>query len=120
MKRQDDYLERRKHLQNLSEAELEERFWSLIGDIVDPILELARNNTTPSVERSVLLRMGFSSLEAKTIVDGAIDRNLISKGCGHLVYRLSKEKNISIREAGLSLINNKNWEFLQEIFKKEA
>ncbi len=29
MKREDDFNERRKHLANLSEAELEQRFWKL-------------------------------------------------------------------------------------------
>ena len=37
----------------------------LTGQLVDPLLELAKENTSPAIERSVLLRMGFSSLEAK-------------------------------------------------------
>ena len=37
MKRADDFQERRKHLANLTEEELEQRFWELAEKIVDPI-----------------------------------------------------------------------------------
>ena len=117
MKRADDFQERRKHLANLTEEQLEKRFWELAGKVVDPMVDLANKNTTPSIERSVLLRMGFSSLEAKTIVDGAVDRGLLGKGAGNLVYRLAKEKNMSIRDAGLKLVNNEMWEDIVAIFK---
>lgn len=117
MKRADDFQERRKHLANLTEEQLEKRFWELAGKVVDPMVDLANKNTTPSIERSVLLRMGFSSPEAKAIVDGAVDRGLLGKGAGHLVYRLAKEKNMSIRDAGLKLVNNEMWEDIVAIFK---
>lgn len=120
MKRTDDFQNRRKHLANLTEEELEQRFWELASNIVDPIVELAYKNTSPSIERSVLLRMGFSSIEAKTIVDGVIDRGLIGKGAGHLVYRLAKEKDMEIREAGLKLIEGEMWDDLVAIFKGGA
>ncbi|MDR7870067.1 MAG: ornithine aminomutase subunit alpha [Tissierellaceae bacterium] len=117
MERKDDFNIRRKHLANLSEEELEIRFWELAEKIVDPIVEFSRNHTSPSIERSILLRMGFSSLEAKSIVEGAIDRGLIGKGAGHLVYRLAREKHISIREAGLKLVENEMWEDVISLFK---
>ncbi|WMM23340.1 ornithine aminomutase subunit alpha [Tissierella sp. MB52-C2] len=117
MKRVDDYQERRKHLANLSEEELEARFWQLAEKIVEPIIDLAYKNTSPSIERSVLLRMGFSSLEAKTIVDGAIDRGILGKGAGHIVYKLSKEKNMEIREVGLKLAQGEMWEDAVSLFK---
>lgn len=120
MSRPDDFNERKKHLANLSEEELEQRFWQLAEKIVDPIIELAQKNTSPSVERSVLLRMGFSSLEAKNIVDNAIDRGLIGKGAGHIVYKLAKAKNISIREAGLKLVEDKQWDEVMPLFKGGA
>ncbi len=115
--RSDDYEVRRKHLADLSDEQLKEKFWQLIGEIVDPMLELAKTHTSPSVERSVLLRMGFSSLEVKPIVEGAIDRGLMGKGVGHIVYRIAKEKNISIREAGLALMNGDYWDDAVAIFK---
>lgn len=117
MKRQDDFQDRRIHLSELSEAQLEERFWELANKLVDPIIELAEKNTSPSIERSVLLRMGFSSNEAKTIVDGAIDRGLISKGAGHLVYKLSQDKNISIRDAGMELVHGNMWDYVIDLFR---
>jgi len=116
MKRKDDFEERRKHLANLSDEELEKRFWELAEKIVDPLIDLAYKNTSPSIERSVLLRMGFSSLEAKAIVDGAIDRGLLGKGAGHLVYKLAKEKNMGIREAGLKLANGEMWDEVVALF----
>jgi D-ornithine 4,5-aminomutase subunit alpha len=119
LKRADDFNERRVHLANLSDQELYDRFWELAGKIVDPLLELGKKNTTPSVERSVLLRMGFSSLEAKPLVDGAMDRNLMRKGVGHIVYRVAKDKNLSIREAGLSMIEGKYWDYALEVFGKD-
>ncbi|RKD28006.1 D-ornithine 4,5-aminomutase S subunit [Caminicella sporogenes DSM 14501] len=117
IKREDDFQERRKHLANLTDEELKARFWELLEKIVDPLLELARTHTTPSIERSVLLRMGFSSLEAKPLVEGAIDRGLMGKGVGHIVYRISKEKNIPLRQAGLEMIEGKHWDDAVRIFK---
>ena len=120
MKREDDFQNRRKHLANLTEEQLEERFWELAEKLVEPIIELAYKNTSPSIERSVLLRMGFSSIEAKSIVDGAIDRGLISKGAGHIVYKLAMEKNLEIREAGLKLAEGEMWDDVTILFKGGA
>ena len=118
LKRDDDFQERRKKLVNLSDEELKNRFWQLAEQIVEPLLKMAKENT-PSIERSVLLRMGFSSLEVKPLVEGAIERNLIGKGVGHIVYRIAKEKGISIREAGEKLIAGDYWDLALDIFKGE-
>ncbi|SKC70046.1 ornithine aminomutase subunit alpha [Maledivibacter halophilus] len=117
IKRDDDFKERRKHLANLTDEELKQRFWELAEKAVNPLLDLARTHTSPSIERSVLLRMGFSSLEAKPLVEGAIDRGLIGKGVGHIVYRISKDKNIPLRQAGLEMIEGKHWDDAVAIFK---
>lgn len=116
-KREDDFQVRRKHLENLSDEELKNRFWSLIEEIVDPLLELGKKNTTPAIERSVLLRMGFSSLEAKPLVDKAVDLGLIGHGVGHVVFKVSREKNMDIRTAGLELIEGKHWDDAVKWFK---
>jgi len=108
--------ERRKHLADLSDEELKARFWELGEKIVRPLLELGKVNTTPSIERSVLLRMGFSSLEANKIVDGVLARNLMGKGAGHVVYRLSREKDISVRAAGLALCGDEYWDDVVRYF----
>ena len=116
-KRADDFEKRRQHLANLSDEELHKRFWELAEQAVEPLLDLGKKNTTPSIERSVLLRMGFSSLEATPIVEGVIDRGLMGKGAGHVVYKLANNKNISIREAGVALSEGKYWDEVVEIFK---
>lgn len=120
MKRDDDFAERRKHLANLTDAELQARFWELADQLVDPLLELGRNHTTPSIERSVLLRMGFSSLEAKVIVEGVMNRGLIGKGAGHVVFKLAQHKDLDIREAGLALMAGQYWAEVVEMFKGAA
>ncbi len=110
MKRQDDFAERRKHIAGLSDKELYDRFWELTTQVVSPMLELGRKNTTPSVERSVLLRMGISSLDTKPIVEGCMDRGLMGKGAGNVVYKLAKAKSISIKEAGEMLAKGDAWD----------
>lgn len=117
MKRADDFQERRKHIANLTDEELYQRFWQLTEKVVEPLLELGKKNTTPSVERSVLLRMGISSLETKPIVEGCMDRGLMGKGAGHVVYKLAKEKNISVQEAGTLLAQGKCWDEAAALFK---
>ncbi len=117
LKRPDDFRDRRKHIANLSDEELKARFWELTEKVVDPMLELARTHTSPSVERAVLLRMGFSSLEAKPLVELGMDHGLMSKGIGHVVFRVAKEKNMDLRTVGLEMIDGKHWEDAVKIFK---
>jgi D-ornithine 4,5-aminomutase subunit alpha len=117
LKRDDDFQARRKHLENLSNEELKARFWELTEKAVDPLLDLAKTHTSPAVERSVLLRMGFSSLEAKPLVEAVIDRGLIGKGAGHVVYKVSVEKNIPLRQAGLEMLEGKHWDDAVAYFK---
>lgn len=105
MKREDDFEVRRKHLADLSEIDLENRFWELCEKIVDPLIKISKYNTSPSIERSVLLRMGFSSVESKEIVDKIMAMNLLGKGAGNVVCRLSKERNMDIYDAGKLIIN---------------
>jgi D-ornithine 4,5-aminomutase subunit alpha len=112
MERKDDFAERRKHLAGLNDEELRRRFWDLTAQVVDPLLELGKKNTSPSIERSVLLRMGIASTDCKTIVEGCIERGLMGKGAGHLVYKLARAKNISIQEAAALLAAGKDWEIL--------
>lgn len=117
MKRADDFAERRKELAKLSDKELYDRFWQVTSKAVEPLLELGKKNTSPSIERSVLLRMGMSSIETKPIVQGCIDRGLMGKGAGNVVYRLAKEKKVSIKEAGTLLAEGKCWDEAVALFK---
>jgi D-ornithine 4,5-aminomutase subunit alpha len=96
----------------MSDDELHAYFWSLAERLIAPLIEEARTHTTPSIERSVLLRMGFSSLEAKALVAGMEERGLLGQGAGRLVLELAKGKGISVREAGAALLEGGYWEEL--------
>ena len=120
MKREDDFQKRREHIANLTDQELYDRFWELTEQVVAPLLELGKKNTTPSVERAVLLRMGVSSLDTQKIVEGCMDRGLMGHGAGHVVYKVSKAKDISIREASEKLAAGEYWDDAVALFRKEA
>ncbi|MDF9867232.1 D-ornithine 4,5-aminomutase subunit alpha [Bacilli bacterium PM5-3] len=117
-RKEDTFLEDRKHLEKLSDQEIHDRFWALTDEIIAPLIDLAKKNTTPSVERSVLLRLGFSSIEAKALVEKVMDYGLMPKGAGHVVYVASKENNVSIKEAGFGLIEGKYWDSVTKYFKE--
>ena len=118
MEREDDFEVRRQHIADLTDEELYERFWSLTKEAVEPMLELGRKNTTPSIERAVLLRMGISSLDTKPIVEGCMDRGLMGKGAGHVLYKLAQAEKISVQEAGSLLANGKHWDEVVAMFRK--
>ena len=96
----------------MSDARLHEYFWELVEKVVAPLVEEARTHTSPSIERSVLLRMGFSSIEAKTIADRMMETGLLGRGAGGLVLRLALSKGITVREAGEHLLAGRYWEVL--------
>lgn len=110
--RPDDFEERRKHLQGLSDEELHARFWDLAHQIVAPLIAEARSHTTVSIERSVLLRMGFSSVEAAALVKKLGQRDLLGHGAGQLVLELAKVKGLEVRETGLALLEGQYWDEL--------
>ncbi|MBN1983620.1 MAG: ornithine aminomutase subunit alpha [Chitinivibrionales bacterium] len=105
-----DFEKRRSHLAGLSDEQLAQRFWELTEKIVSPLIDLAQTHTSPSIERSVLLRCGFSSTEASQIVSHAVKYNALGYGVGALVLRLSQKRSITVREAGLCLAAGQGWE----------
>ncbi len=113
--RGDDFERRRAHLGGLSDAELHARFWDLAERIVAPLVEEARTHTTPAVERSVLLRMGFSSLECRALVQGMQARGLLGQGAGRLVLELARKRGVGVRAAGEALLAGRDWEVLEGI-----
>ena len=117
VKRNDDFETRRAHLQGLSEEELKARFFKLAEEIVDPLIELSKNNTSPSVERSVLLRMGFSSIEAKEIVNHILDLGLMGKGAGNAVVKTAEKLGRDYLEVGREMAEGKHLEITLGIFK---
>jgi D-ornithine 4,5-aminomutase subunit alpha len=112
VERADDFATRRARLRSMSDEELSARFWSLAERIVAPLIEEARSHTTPAIERSVLLRMGFSSVEARALVDRVRERGLLGRGAGRLVLALAEARGISVREAGTGLLAGRGWEVI--------
>jgi D-ornithine 4,5-aminomutase subunit alpha len=112
VERADDFASRRARLQALPDEELHAYFWSLTDKLVAPLIAEAQTHTSPSIERSVLLRMGFSSPEAKTLVDRMGARGLLAHGVGRQLLELAKAKKISVRAAGIALLAGEYWEKL--------
>lgn len=117
MKRNDDFLTRRSHLKDMSDVQLKERFWDLAKQLTDPLLEMGKEYTSPSIERSVLLRMGFSSPESAALVNACLEHNLLGHGAGHVVYKMSKVWSVTIRQAGQRLLAGQDWEQAVQVFK---
>ncbi|HSR03916.1 MAG TPA: ornithine aminomutase subunit alpha [Proteiniclasticum sp.] len=116
-KRTDDFSSRREHLAALSDAELKARFFSLAEEIVDPLIELSKKSTSPSVERSVLLRMGFSSLEAGAIVNHVLDLGLMGKGAGNIVLKTAEKLKEEYLKVGREMAEGKHLDTAKIIFK---
>jgi len=110
--RPDDFEQRRTHLRELDDEALHQRFWTLAEQIVAPLVEEARTHTTPSIERSVLLRMGFSSVECQALVKAMAERHLLGHGAGRQVLELARRRGVSVREAGTALLAGDGWEEL--------
>ncbi|WP_373898550.1 ornithine aminomutase subunit alpha [Haloimpatiens sp. FM7315] len=120
MKREDDFEKRREHIKDLTDKELYEKFWNLTEEIVRPLIDLAYTNTSPAIERSVLLRMGFSSIEASSIVKEGIKWSLLGEGMGHVVLDYAKYRKINYLEAGKELSEGKGWEEISKIIGGEV
>lgn len=110
--RRDDFEARHEHLRGLSDDELHDRFWILVEELVQPLIEEARTHTSPAIERSVLLRMGFNSIEAKKLVEKIDVAGLLGHGAGKLILEFAKAHDLSIQEVGDGLLQEKYWEEL--------
>ncbi len=119
MKREEDFQIRREKIKNLSDEELYNYFWKLSEKIVEPLVDIAYYHTSPAIERSVLLRMGFSSLEAEAIVRHGAKWKLLGYGMGNAVLTLSNKNSIPYREAGLILAAGKEWEEVKILLCEE-
>ena len=75
-------------------------------------MDEARTHTTPSIERSVLLRMGFSSVQAKELVEEFRTRGLLGYGAGRLVLELALDRGTPVSEAGAALLEGRCWEVM--------
>lgn len=100
--------ERRRKYQQMSDEELKNHFWALCDEIVAPIVDLARTHTSPSIERSVLLRMGIDSQVAHGVVDRVYQAGLLGKGVGHVLLRLADRMGVDIKDAADAILADKD------------
>ncbi len=110
--RPDDFARRRERLRGLTDEELHARFWSLAERIVAPLVEEARTHTSPAIERSVLLRMGVGSQDAKALVARIAERGLLGRGAGRLVLEHARRRGVPVTEAAAELLAGRGWEEL--------
>lgn len=99
---------RQRELSKLNDNELKERFWQLCDELVEPIVNLSRTHTSPSIERSVLLRMGIDSITAHGVVDRVLEAGLLGKGAGHVVLKVAKKHGVGIPDAAVLILENKD------------
>ena len=113
MVRPDTYREARAHLADLDDAALETRFWELSREVVEPLVELARTHTSPSIERSVLMRMGINSPTCQAVVAGCETRGLLGHGAGHVVLVCMREWECDAPAAAARLAADDGWEIAE-------
>ncbi len=112
MVRPDTYDEVRKHLADLSDEQLEDRFWELCDEVVAPLVELARTHTSPSIERSVLMRMGIDSRTCVAVVAECETRGLLGHGAGHVVLVCMQAWEVDAPTAAGRLANGEGWDIV--------
>ncbi|GAB1455399.1 ornithine aminomutase subunit alpha [Spirochaetota bacterium] len=94
-------------LKKMSDAELKERFWKLCNQVVEPIVDLAKTHTSPSIERSVLLRMGIDSVSTHAVVTQVLEAGLLGKGAGHVVLKVMERMSLDAQGAAKAIIEDK-------------
>jgi len=102
-RRTQQFEERRVALDALSDQQLKARFWELSHQMMEPVVELARTHTSPSIERSILLRMGIDSVSSHGVVDRIHDRGLLGKGAGHVVLKVAHQLGVDVRAAAAAI-----------------
>jgi D-ornithine 4,5-aminomutase subunit alpha len=110
----DEFMAWRTHLADLSDEQLEERFWELVDVTVEPMIELARTHTSPSIERSVLMRMGIDSPTCTAVANEVAARGLLGHGAGHLVWHCAQAWKTDVRAAAARLAAGKGWETVEK------
>ncbi len=103
MAREDTFAQARAHLAPLTDEQLESRFWELAQQVVTPLVELAATHTSPSIERSVLMRMGVDSRMCAAVVAECVKRGLLGHGAGNVVLHCAGEWGCAAPEAAARL-----------------
>src|SRR5512138_3660659 len=104
--RQARFEQRREALKQMSDEQLKARFWELCNQVVEPIVDLARTHTSPSIERSVLLRMGVDSVSSHGVVDRIFEAGLLPKGAGNVLLRVAERTGKDVRGAAAAILEN--------------
>jgi D-ornithine 4,5-aminomutase subunit alpha len=112
MVRPDTYNEVRKHLADLNDEQLEAKFWELSQECVEPLIELARTHTSPSIERSVLMRMGIDSPTCVAVVGECETRGLLGHGAGHVVLVCMEAWDADAPAAARRLAAGEGWDIV--------
>ena len=105
---------RRAELEHMTDEQLKVRFWELCEQVVDPIVDLARTHTSPSIERAVLLRMGIDSLSSHGVVERIYQAGLLGKGAGHVLLKLAERQGTDVKAAAAVILEDKD--VLQGLF----
>ena len=113
MVRPDTFTEVRAHLAGLTDEQLQERFWGLAQEIVDPLVELAATHTSPSIERSVLMRMGVDSRTCMAVVSECETRGLLGHGAGHVVLHRMREWDCDAPQAARRMAIGDGWDVVE-------
>jgi len=113
MVRPDTFQEVREHLAPLTDDQLEARFWQLATECVEPMIELARTHTSPSIERSVLMRMGIDSRTCMAVVSECEKRGLLGHGAGHVVWLCMQAWDCSAPAAAAQLAADEGWDIAE-------
>jgi D-ornithine 4,5-aminomutase subunit alpha len=100
--------QRRAELRQLSDEQLKARFWELCEDVMAPVVELARTYTSPSIERSVLLRMGIDSLTSHGVVERIYQAGLLGRGAGQVVLEVAAREGTDVRGAATAILESED------------
>jgi D-ornithine 4,5-aminomutase subunit alpha len=111
--RDDTFKDVREHLADLTDEQLESRFWDLTGRVVDPLVDLARTHTSPSIERSVLMRMGIDSRTCGAVVAECEKRRLLGHGAGHVVLVCMRAWDRDATEVCRRLAAGEGWDVVE-------
>lgn len=106
--------QRRETLAQLSDEQLKARFWELTNKVIEPILDLAKSHTSPSIERAVLLRMGVDSTTTHGVVERIHEAGLLGHGAGHVLLKLSEKTGKDLRASAQAILDDKT--VLQGLF----
>jgi len=100
--------QRRSELRQMTDEQLKARFWGLCEQVMAPVVELARTHTSPSIERSVLLRMGVDSLSSHGVVERIYQAGLLGRGAGRVVLEVAEREHTDVRGAAAAILTSED------------